>query len=384
LNGSLLAFTSVLLVFSVAASMDEPIFSRFTELFAANPAVLGGLIALTSISYLLACEPAGALVDKAGTRHTIALGVSLEAISFIMFWLAQGIPMYIAAGMISGIGSAITWSAARVFIADFSTGGTRGRAFGLYSMSWGIGWAVGPLLGGIVGLSDMRLTFLAAGMLMAVTIPAFLMVTPKWEDKGSLGSSVMGIGSAFSKGVKFLKGATNSVRWLFFAYISTYFFWSALWIFAPLLFEDFSSVQVGLLFFANALAYSISAFGAGALADRYDKRTLLTLGFLASAAGMVAFVLNGSFPMAVLIGIAIGITTAFTQPIIDTLMVTHVKKKEWGVATGLSLVVLEIGTISASAVGGIVAAIGGFAAPFWFAAAVCVIGAVGTALVFKK
>jgi DHA1 family tetracycline resistance protein-like MFS transporter len=384
LNGSLLAFTSVLLVFSIASSMDEPIFSRFTELFASNPAILGGLIALTSISYLLACEPAGALVDKAGTRHTIALGVSLEAASFIAFWLATNIPLYIFAGIIAGVGSAITWSAARVFVADFSTDHTRGKAFGLYSMSWGIGWAVGPLVGGVVALSDIRLTFLAAGLFMALTVPAFLAVTPKWEDKRSLGSSVTGVGSAFSRGTRFLKGATNRVRWLFFAYISTYFFWSVLWIFAPLLFEEFSSVQVGLLFFANALAYSITALGAGSLADKYDKKTLLTLGFLASAAGMVAFVLNGSFPIAILIGIIIGFTTAFTQPIIDTLMVTHVKKKEWGVATGLSLVVLEIGTISASAVGGIIAAIGGFAAPFWFAAAVCVVGAVGTALVFKK
>lgn len=384
INPALLGFAAVLLVFSIAASMDEPIFSRFTELFTANPAALGGLIALTSVAYLLTCEPAGALVDRAGTRHTIALGVTLEAISFFLFWLAQGIPLYIMAAMLAGIGSAITWSAARVFVADFSTDGTRGRAFGLYSTSWGFGWAIGPLVGGIVAAVDIRLTFLFAGLLMAVLMPVFLAVVPRSEDKKSLRQSLVSTGeSAFVTGIRFMHKSTRPVRWLFVAYATTYMVWAIMWIFAPLLFEHFSNFEIGLIFFGNALAYAIGAFGAGSLADRRDKRPLLVGGFLTTAVGLLVFAMSNSFLMALALAVVLGFTLAFTQPIIDAQMIECTGKQRWGTVTGLVLVVTEIGTISASAVGGVIAAIGGFAAPFWFAVAVCGLAAIGSAITLK-
>jgi len=385
LSPTLVTFTTILLVFSIASAMDEPVFSRFTELFTANPAALGTLIALNSVAYMLMCEPAGVLVGRAGTRHTIALGVALEAASFFLFWLAYDIPLYIAAATLAGIGSAVTWAAARVFVADFSTDHSRGKAFGIYSMSWGIGWAVGPLVGGFVALSDMRLAFLAAGLLMMATIPAFFAVTPKSEDRNSIRKSFDHIGrSALSAGINFLKNSTGTVRWLFIAYAATYFFWSVMWVFAPLIFREFDIFQIGMLFFVNALAYSAGAFTAGALADKYSRKLLLVLGFLASGTGMAMFVLSGSFTMALAMGAVLGITTAFTQPVLDTLMISSLKKEERGVGSGLTLIVLEIGTMSASAIGGIIAAFGGYTAPFWFAAAVCLAGAIGTAVFLRR
>ena len=117
----LLGFVFILLVWSIAASMDEPIFSRFVESLTSNPATIGILIALTSISYMIASIPVGWFVNKIGTRYAILLGITAEVVSLLLFWFAAGIPLYIVAAIIAGIGAVVTWAAARVFIADFST-----------------------------------------------------------------------------------------------------------------------------------------------------------------------------------------------------------------------------------------------------------------------
>ncbi len=105
------------------------------------------------------CSPIlGALSDRFGRRPVIlvsCLGLSLD---HVFMAVAPTVELLLVGRMISGITSA-TISTARAYVADISPPEQRARAFGIVGMSFGIGFVLGPAIGGFLGEVDPRLPF---------------------------------------------------------------------------------------------------------------------------------------------------------------------------------------------------------------------------------
>jgi|FEC22Drversion2_1045045.scaffolds.fasta_scaffold00388_7 MFS transporter, DHA1 family, tetracycline resistance protein len=100
----------------------------------------------------------GALSDRFGRRPVIlisCLGLSLD---HMFMALAPTVELLFVGRIISGITSA-TLATARAYIADVSTPERRAQAFGVIGMSFGIGFVLGPAIGGFLGEIDPRLPF---------------------------------------------------------------------------------------------------------------------------------------------------------------------------------------------------------------------------------
>jgi MFS transporter, DHA1 family, tetracycline resistance protein len=103
----------------------------------------------------------GALSDRFGRRPVIlisCLGLSLD---HVFMAIAPTLGLLYVGRIVSGITSA-TISTARAYVADVSTPEQRARAFGIVGMSWGIGFIIGPAIGGFLGEIDPRLPFWVA------------------------------------------------------------------------------------------------------------------------------------------------------------------------------------------------------------------------------
>src|SRR5690606_39605307 len=79
---------------------------------------------------------------------------------------------------ISGITSA-NMAVATAYITDISTEQERARRFGLFHAMFGIGFIIGPVLGGILGDLWVRAPFIAAALLNAVNFSLALFVLPE-------------------------------------------------------------------------------------------------------------------------------------------------------------------------------------------------------------
>ncbi len=106
----------------------------------------------------------GALSDRFGRRPVILISSLGLGIDFIVMALAPVLWLLFVGRIVSGI-CAASFSTANAYIADVTPKEKRAAAFGLLGAAFGIGFIVGPALGGFLGHHDIRLPFwVAAGL----------------------------------------------------------------------------------------------------------------------------------------------------------------------------------------------------------------------------
>ena len=106
----------------------------------------------------------GALSDRYGRRPVILLSCLGLGVDFMLMALAQSLPWLLVARIFSGVFSA-SFTTANAYIADVTAPEHRARAFGMIGAAFGLGFIVGPVVGGQLGTVDLRAPFwFAAGL----------------------------------------------------------------------------------------------------------------------------------------------------------------------------------------------------------------------------
>ncbi|QDV67008.1 Tetracycline resistance protein, class C [Rosistilla carotiformis] len=126
--------------------------------------VIGSVYALMQFIF---APVVGALSDRFGRRPVILCSLFGLGVDFIVQGLATNIGWLFAGRIFAGVmGASI--STANAYIADVSTADTRARNFGLVGVAFGMGFIIGPALGGLLGAFDLRLPFFVAAGLALV------------------------------------------------------------------------------------------------------------------------------------------------------------------------------------------------------------------------
>ncbi|HEY6513714.1 MAG TPA: MFS transporter, partial [Burkholderiaceae bacterium] len=103
----------------------------------------------------------GALSDRFGRRPVLLLGFAGLALSFFVTAAATALWMLVAVRLFSGAMQA-NISIANAYVADISAPQDRARRFGLLGAMFGVGFILGPVIGGVLGDIDLRLPFVVA------------------------------------------------------------------------------------------------------------------------------------------------------------------------------------------------------------------------------
>ncbi len=160
----------------------------------ADAALHGGMLTFVFAVMQFICMPIiGALSDAYGRRPIMILSLAGLAADYFMMAFAPTI-FFLYLGRIIAGGFGATFSTANAYIADVTAPDKRAQNFGLVGAAFGIGFILGPALGGILGdpdgplgeIAGPRLPFFAAGVLsLANTIYGilFLPETHKKENR---------------------------------------------------------------------------------------------------------------------------------------------------------------------------------------------------------
>lgn len=120
----------------------------------------------------------GNLSDKYGRRPVILLSLLGFSINFFIQAWAPTILWLFIGRLFSGItGASVT--AASAYIADISNDSNRAKNFGLIGAAFGLGFIIGPVLGGVLGVYGARIPFIAAGVLCLVNFLYGIFVLPE-------------------------------------------------------------------------------------------------------------------------------------------------------------------------------------------------------------
>lgn len=106
----------------------------------------------------------GGLSDRYGRRPVLLLGFSGLALSFIVTGLSTAIWMLIAVRLFSGAMNANA-AVANAYVADITPPEQRAKRFGMIGAMFGMGFILGPVVGGILGDINLHLPFFVAGAL---------------------------------------------------------------------------------------------------------------------------------------------------------------------------------------------------------------------------
>lgn len=127
---------------------------------------LGGITGAYSLMQFLCAPVVGALSDRYGRRPILLASMFGFAVNFLIQAYAPTIVWLLVGRLIAGVMGA-SFTTANAYIADVSSAENRARNFGLAGVMFGLGFIVGPAMGGFLGEVNVRLPFLvSAGLAM--------------------------------------------------------------------------------------------------------------------------------------------------------------------------------------------------------------------------
>jgi len=225
---------------------------------------LGVLLATMSIAQFLSGPILGTLSDQKGRRPIFLYSLVLGVIGYICCMAAVNIEniflLVLSRALVgTAAGNAAVASAS---IADLSTPENKSKNFGLYSMACGLGFTVGPFLGGKFSAYGFSAPFLVAGV---ATFLNFLLIFFFYrESNGNIKHQTTKHKKMLCQGIKNLKKAfiTPNLRILFLAILLYCFGWSFYYEFLPVTWiadHQFSAEKIGFFFAYGAGWYALSA-----------------------------------------------------------------------------------------------------------------------------
>jgi len=141
--------------------------------------VYGLLVGTYALAQFLCAPLIGALSDRFGRRPVLLVSIATLGINFAATYWAPTLAWLFATRLLSGA-TAANVTAANAYVADVSDAGVdRARNFGRVGAMFGIGFVVGPALGGVLGETDPRLPFLVAAGLCALNVLYGVVVLPE-------------------------------------------------------------------------------------------------------------------------------------------------------------------------------------------------------------
>ncbi|WP_062108090.1 MFS transporter [Bacillus niameyensis] len=325
-----------------------PVLPFYAEEMGASPTQLGLLMAVYSLMQLLFSPFWGRISDRIGRKPVIMIGIFGLAISFFLMAFATELWMLFAARIIGGLLSSANMPTVTAYVADITSPEDRGKGMGVVGASVGLGFILGPAIGGIFSKTSLSMPFIIAGISSIITF--FLVMTILRE---SLPSEKRGAQS--KKKEPMFKAMNGPISILYFLQLfvslslagleATFAYFAAKR-------AGLGTVELGYLFMIMGLAGAIVQGGlVGKLTKKYGEGFVIQIGIAISAIGFGLILLVNNFTTAAIFLTIFGIGNGVIRPSVSALL-TKTSTAGHGSTTGLLSSFDSMGRIVGPPLGG--------------------------------
>ncbi len=224
-------------------------------------ALLGILIGLTPLTQFFSAPLLGAISDLKGRKKTLIYGTFFGFVAYCLaIWgiCVHALSLLFLYRILIGIASG-TVPVAQAMIADISTDHNKARRFSLFSASLGLGFTVGPFLGGkLAGSYGYTMPFVAASMMCLVSL---VMITCKFPETSKARDH---LAFGFMEGILNIRKVFlwDKLRGLFLSTFAFAFGWSFFNEFIPVLLREqfgFNLSEIGNYYAYGGAWYALSS-----------------------------------------------------------------------------------------------------------------------------
>ena len=348
-----------------------PLLPFYAVRFGASPQEVTLLLAVYSLMQLFAAPLWGRLSDSVGRRPVLMISMAASVLAYLWIGSATAVWMLFAARALAGA-CAGNIAAAQAYIADTTTPEERAKGMGLIGAAFGLGFIIGPALGGLLAGNDPATAdietpaWVAAGLSFLALWGVILLLPESLpaDLRGMLGGSRSRL-----KAIWNVLGRPVLSRLILIFFLVILAFAGMESTFALWAIEQFSwgPGQVGYVFaYVGVLSAILQGGLIGRLARRFGEERLLLCGLALIGTGLLAMLFAHSIPRLAFAVSALALGMGLTQPSLNSLISRRAGRDEQGEVLGVSQSVGSLSRVLGPAAAGFLfAQFGRNAAFFW-------------------
>jgi len=267
-----------------------PILGRYAERFGANGLQVGLMFASFSIAQMVFAPILGRISDKVGRKPVIVFSLIGTAIGSFVTGAAGALWVLFLGRILDGASGASV-AVAQGAVADIAPPEQRARLMGMMGAAFGVGFVVGPALGGLAALGGPHVPFYLAGSIAAVNAVAAMIRLPETKPDTSHITEKHQRGSALSPALKrfALVGFLSMLG--FAGFEATFSIWGQKQF-------GFTEGSASIVFvFVGVTLVAVQGGLIGPLTEKLGSRKLLRIGLSLVAVGLLLLGITTTWPM---------------------------------------------------------------------------------------
>jgi len=347
-NKALAVILAAVTIDAIGIGLIIPILPKLLESVAHSTDVailFGMMLAIYSAMQFLFSPALGVLSDRFGRRPVLLVSLAGAAIDYVVLAIAPEIWMLVVGRAIAGLTSA-NMAVATAYLTDITPEAQRARRFGYFHAMFGVGFIIGPVLGGWLGEHWVRAPFLAAAALNALNFALALFVLPESRPGQRIdGFKLRQLNPLGSLGWALTKRALLPMIAIFLIMNFVGNMYGTVWVLFGQDAYGWGTFTIGLSFAAFGLFHAgAQLFLVGPVARWAGERWALIIGFAAEATSLVilAFATHGWVMFAIMPLFAVG---GVGMPALQSLATAQVDSDNQGRLQGVLASVVSLASV---------------------------------------
>lgn len=333
-------FSIILVVFIdlLGFSLIIPLLPYYAQTFNASDTTIGLLLASYAAAQLIGAPLLGRASDRFGRRPILLISIFGTFLGFLLFGFAESLIVLFASRILQGLTGG-NLSVAQAYITDVTDAKSRNRGLGMIGAAFGLGFIIGPALGGLLSnISYSVPAFVAAALsfinllLVAFWLPESL--TPEKRAQQMQRRHAFTLSALLQALSHRFTGPLLITRFLYslaFVILQSIFSLFALRRF------NMSVVGTGfVLTYVGIVSVVTQAWLVGKLSQRFRDTILIAGGLVLLALGLLAWAFAPNIPMLVLSVTPMAFAGGILNTIVPSALTKIVEPEEVGGILGLS------------------------------------------------
>lgn len=368
-----------------------PLLPFYADQYGASPFIVGLLTAIYAAAQLIGAPVLGRLSDRFGRRPVLLISIFGTFLGFMLFGLAEPLGEILAAWTGGSVNSLIlvilfisraldgftggNVSVAQAYITDVTTEESRARGLGLVGAAFGLGFVVGPAMGGFLSGYGFAVPAYAAAALSAVNL---VMVGFWLPESLPVERRSTGRDQNATLTLTALQGALKRPK--VGPILSVSFFYGLAFALFTSMFSLFSQYQLKLdarqtgyvLGYVGLLIALVQGVLVGPVAKKFQESRIIFLSTIVLTFSLIGWAFSSSVILLLVIMVPLALSSGILNTVLRSSLTKSVDEEEVGGILGLSTSLESATRVIAPSLGGLLLGSLGNWAPGIFGALIMV------------